>query len=183
MIRKLFPVLITFCCSFVSSQSALADNVLPSCSPNCAYSDASAEPVIFPATVYTTWTGDLADVPYGDYRFNLWYGTPSFDYADSAVDGIVNLSFYAYALSDYDWNGTMRHAQNAAGMIWSNWANGMPGWSEDANGVITFDADPPSATPEPSTWLLLGSGLIGLAMLIKRYLIFQKELSRFANGF
>ncbi len=149
--------------------SARADSVHP-CTPNCGYPDVSAVPVTFPDTAFTTWKGEFSDMPYGDYSFNMLYADLSAPIISPTVDGIINMHYLAYALCDCDWNGTMRHAQQRAGTLWSNWANGIQGWNRDADGVIAF-SDPPldsTGNPEPSTWLLMATGVAGLIFLVRR---------------
>ncbi len=150
--------------------SARADSI-HACAPNCGYSDVGPEATKFPDTVFTTWKGDISDIPYGDFSFNMWYADLSQPNPSPIVDGIINLNYLAYALCDCDWNGTMRHAKQRVGTFWSNWANGVAGWNRDSDGVISFsDPDPLSSSenPEPATWMLMATGVVGLIFLVRR---------------
>jgi hypothetical protein len=164
VIRRLLPVLITLVCSLLSAQSVLADSEAP-CSPNCTFTDPfSIFGISIPSTALTAWTGPIEDIPSGTYTFGV-YGTP-----DQSDLDVVNVVYFSYALSTADLSGSLRFARNLAAQFWANEENGLPGWTEDANGVITFDSGTPSPipTPEPSTSLLIGTGLLGLGIFVKR---------------
>lgn len=164
MIRRLLPVLITLVCSLLSAQSVLADTLAP-CSPNCTFTDPfSIFNITIPTTAFTVWDGPIEQLPLDTFTFGL-YSTP-------AEDDLTITSFLseAYAFSASDISGPIRFARRQASQFWANYENGVPGWTKDANGVLSFDSGTPSPipTPEPSTLLLLGTGVLGLGIFVKR---------------
>ncbi len=159
-------LLITLAAVLSLTLSARADSI-HACAPNCGYSDVGPEAIKFPDTVFTTWKGDFSQMPYGDFSFNMWYADLSQPIFSTTLDGIINLNYLAYALCDCDWNGTMRHAKQRVGTYWANWANGVQGWSRDTDGLISYSPPVDSAVPEPSTWLLMATGVLGMILLAR----------------
>ena len=83
---------------------------------------------------------------------------------------LINENGFAYATNEADLLGSYRHAFNFAGYFWAAYENGEPGWSEDANGLISY-SDPLNSTehPEPATWLLMTTGVITMGFFAKRH--------------
>ncbi len=140
-------------------------NTLAPCSPNCQLTDPFYEYTIsFPSTALDTWPGPSEERPLGIFSFGL-YSTPALDDLT-----IANAFEPAYANSSGD--SELRHGRNDAALMWAYFQNGVPGWSKDEHGVLAFSDPPPldsSENPEPSTWLLMATGVAGLIFVARRH--------------
>jgi hypothetical protein len=122
-------------------------------------------PISIPATNRTLWEGPEDAVPYGTYTFGI-YTTSAMTHLD-----LISEEGLAYAINAFDLTGPYRWAFNLAGYHWAAYENGVPGWSENANGVISYNPDPvdPIPNPEPSTWLLMITGVVGLGLFARNH--------------
>ncbi len=155
-------LLITIAAVLSLTLSARADTFAP-CSPHCTLTDPFWEfDISSPPTAHDVWPGP-GERPFGIFSFGL-YSTPALDDLT-----IANAIEPAYANSSGD--SELRHGRNDAALMWSFFQNGVPGWSKDENGVLAFTQPPLDATenPEPSTWLLMITGVAGLIFVAKRH--------------
>ncbi len=156
-------LLITLAAVLSLTLSARANSLAP-CSPNCSFTDPFQEFTIsFPSTALELWPGPSEERPLGIFSFGL-YSTPALD--DLTIANAVEP---AYANSSGD--SELRHGRNDAAQMWAQFENGVPGWSKDEHGVLAF-SDPPlesTENPEPSTWLLMITGVAWLIFVAKRH--------------
>lgn len=164
--------LLIFCALLCFLPSAKADTLAP-CSPNCTFLDPyRLDELIIPSTVNTIWEGASEDIPYGTFLFGI-YATPDTTHIDYA-----NIFSEAYLRTIADSAGALRHARNLGFQAWVNFENGYPGWTEDANGVISFsDQLNSTENPEPSTWLMMATGVILLGYLARKRHFFSTIMS------
>ncbi len=142
--------------------SARADTFAP-CSPHCSLGDPhDVLNISIPSTWNTFWTGSPEEVPDGNYRFGV------FATAATVQPDLLDIIYAAYATSDFDHTISLRHARTFAMLNWISYENLEPGWSKDAGGLVSF-SDPLDSTenPEPSTWLLMATGVIGLIFIAR----------------
>jgi hypothetical protein len=162
-------VLLTLLMLLVSLPLVKADSDPPPlCAPNCiAHIDDGATLVQGPPDAFIYDGKFNTDAPW-TFRVTDAHSTD--------VDFITFL-FPQSPPSPDDLQGAFRAARNLVETFWTEQANGLADFPEDANGNINLIPQAESPVPETSTLVLTAAGLIVLALVLKRTGYFRKTIT------
>ncbi len=136
-------------------------------------------------TTTATTFGNFSITPLAGFSFGSPLFTTSFTTGSQTIPVSSSVNFGPFTSSTmnatsldtsnfapYLGAGSFNIAVTTATFLALQGGNGNSGGTNVTNGsataVVTYDFSPTSKTPEPTTMLLFGSGLVGLGLLRKR---------------
>jgi PEP-CTERM motif len=96
-------------------------------------------------------------------EYNGHNGTPTFDFLEADNSAAVDAAFNA------DIAALGKNSASISSVEWISPTSGS-GWDKTQDQGLVGLVDPPPAVPEPATLSLLGTGIIGLAGIVRRRL-------------